>query len=510
MRVKWFGLIIIISLLLHTNLFSNDEEKIAQIFKETHEKVQEILKSEKIKENRKQFAIQSAQEAGKAKLSEIRSFYVQRQIFKEADKIKEVIAKFEATDFKAAALTEKPTKEITPEKVASDAPPIISNDSFYENNINYLNLDEKQRDLLEKKLIKPNSNGLSYLETDHFKISGNVKPDSLIRLALNYEWSAKIYLELFRPTKKTPSSKMEIFIFKNLDSASVTLTQMNITLNNKFDNIEYFDHKNGSMWYFREFYSRNMNYRVFRCLAKNYEEPFFDKNGSINALDNIAEHTPIPVIRKEILFCFLMSQNRNSSMVNSILNDTETLKKDLVNGTKNNSIYFLTQLSALYFINKNDDENLRTLIVKEGQNYFRVPGRGALINILKQFLETELPLANDYCGNLVYGLKNKIHQYHALKENEDKMIIVDAKYAALPMAKYFKGLHYFYSNNSEESTKNLLELNENITKYPYINSMLAVNYITLGKPAEALKYKALALKEFPQDPIIKLHAEKFK
>jgi hypothetical protein len=500
-------LFIIISILC----YSNDDDKIAAIFKETHEQVQEIINSEKIKENRKQYAIQSALDSGKSKLNDIKSFYVQRQVFKEAEKIKAVIAKFDATNFKAKTLEDKPIVEKAPEK-ENNPPEEFKpyNDSFYENNIIYLILDDKQKDLLEKKLIKPNAGGISSIETDNFKISGNVKPSCMVRLALNFEWSAKIYLELFHPTKKVPTNKMEVFIFNNLDSATNALAQMNISLNNKFDRSEYFDDKNGSMWFFNETYPSYMNRNVLRCLAKNYEEPFFEKHGSIAVFDNIAEHTPLAVIRKEILFSYLMSQNRNSKLVNIILNETDTLKKDLIDGKGSNDNYLLMQLSILFFINKNDHENLKSLVLKEGQTYFRVPGRGALINLLKVFLETELPLANDYCGRLVNGLKYKMNQYNGLKENEDKMIIVDAKYAALPMAKYFKGLHYFYADKHEESIKNLLELKDDINKYPYINSMLAVNYIKLGKVTEALKYKALALKEYPLDPVIKNYADKFK
>lgn len=511
MNNKITSFLLIFSLILLGNVFSNDEEKIAAIFKETHEQVQEILKSEKIKEDRKYFAIQNALELGKSKLNTIRSFYVQRQLFKDADKIKEVIAKFEATDFKAQTLFGKNEPEKKPEiKENETTPAETRTNTFYDNNINYLYLDQKSKDAIAKKLIKPNGSNLSMIETDHFKIIGNVKSDFMVKFALNFEWNAKVYLELFRPAKKAPSTKMEVYLFNTLDASRSTLTLMNITLNDNYNGNEYFDRKSNTMWYFREGNPRSINPNTLRSLAKNYGEPFNDRSPNINCLEHISEHAPITVVRKEVVFSYLMSQNRNSKLIESIINDSEELKKKLSDGTANIDLHYLYQLSILYFINNGDHENLNTLIIKEGQNYFRVPARGALINILKQFLDTELPLARDYCANLMWSLKNQTSQYQSQKENDDKIIIVDAKYSTLPMAKYYKGIHYFLSNNADESNKNLQELNDNLTKYPYTHSMLAVNYKKLGKTTEALKHKALALKEHPQDPVINNNSNLFK
>jgi hypothetical protein len=138
-----------------------DDEKIELIFKETHENVQTILKSEKIKASRKNFEVQNVISIGKTKLSDLKSFYTQRQLFKDADLVKAAIVKFEGTDFKKENITiaktveEKPAKKeeliIPPRNVDGDGGNRFA--SYFEVIQSYEIMDAPQKDMVIKKFL---------------------------------------------------------------------------------------------------------------------------------------------------------------------------------------------------------------------------------------------------------------------------------------------------------------------------------------------------------------------
>ena len=128
-----------------------------------------------------------------------------------------------------------------------------------------------------------------------------------------------------------------------------------------------------------------------------------------------------------------------------------------------------------------------------------------MIDNFKAFVETEMPLAADYCGRLVNAVRYQNNQkdYNNFQENEDKIIIIDAKYSKLPMANYYKGMHYYFAGKYEDSVKAFLELKGDLDNYPFVYSLMAVDYLKLGNMAEAIRYKNLSNKISYYDPVMK-------
>ena len=510
MNRKFFKVCCLGLLFCVMNLFVfGDEEKIALIFKETHETVQKVLKSESIKVNRKAFEIQKAIDLGKTKLNDLKSFYIQRQIFKESDKVKVAIEKFDKTDFKKESLTpveEKPAKSVVTTKPDGNDTQDDGNRnvSYYEAIQNFDLMEASQKDSLVRKLAKQTSNGFYSIETDHYIISGNARADRMVRLAIKMEWIARIYFDIFQPNTKKINKKIDIFAYKKYEEATTIMAEKNIKLDKDFRGNDYFDKKNNSLWLFNDANSNYINMSIYNCLANAYGDSSLD-NFNFDFLRDVNEYSTLASIRKEILFSWYMSINRNSKCYNLIVTDTEKLKADLKAGQITDNFYTFKQMFMIYLINKGDFKNFKLLIDSEGIKFFQNTDRSALIDNFKAFVETEMPLAADYCGRLVNAVRYQNNQkdYNNFQENEDKIIIIDAKYSKLPMANYYKGMHYYFAGKYEDSVKAFLELKGDLDNYPFVYSLMAVDYLKLGNMAEAIRYKNLSNKISYYDPVMK-------
>ncbi|PCJ57460.1 MAG: hypothetical protein COA79_15630 [Planctomycetota bacterium] len=485
-----------------------DETKVKKIIKKTHTEVQSLLKNNTLSANKKRIKIIQAVMVGEKSLSALRRHYVLRHAFKEAKKIKLSLEAFKKIDFTKNNISDQEEKiEVTnkPKSIKSNSSKNPKSKrmkaSYFLSLQKFNDFSPAEKVKIIQKHVKSDKDKLLKLTSDNYIIHTDYTAYELIYLTVQLEWIASIYNKVFNTDNKKLIKKPTLYLMKDsikleaiVKEKDIKFLESSYEYNSKF----HFYYRSGRSISFK-YYQRD----IFKMLSYSYGKPFLRNYSSsiLDAFKSLRLFASLESLQRESIFDYCMSYKQLREAKEMTKDFTAFSKKLSSKGLPSHSRDLISMFAVFLFYNGYFSD-LNSFAAEDGGDFFKKGSTLPLLKDFEVFFKNEVPLSRDFNGNLLNNIKFPHNRYSDELENDDKLIIINAKYKKLDQAFLFKALHAFHSKKYDQVIPHIFKIKDAANKYPFIDSILSFSYYKMKNKEKALFHKKKALKICPNDPII--------